>query len=468
MTDSIAKRLFFHWYKYWHWYVFAFCIIIYLLVIVLTFNTGYSWDESIYLLHTNMFLGRSSSFNELGFRPVLLSILLMPFYEISSNLIFLRVLMIIFSILLIFALFLLLKKLFDFKISLLLVALFIISPVFIGVGQYVLTDLIVLLFVIPGMYFAYNYYYTEKKVSLMFASILFGFAFLTRFFYGSFLIFLILLILVKYRSIKIFLLELLTSVLPFFLVIFPYLLFSKYVFGGFFTTLRNGQILVSFYDAPWYNYFGYILAYWPLLFLFGCLGLYFLYKRRLDYKTKFYFMILLLSIIQFLYFCFTPHKESRYAIPLVFNLLFIAGFGLAHWFRTYSAKVKQKVLKILFFTMIIFGIFVIILFAIYYIPLEQKEVKNMLPINYLQDINEKGTIYVNTDVPQYIYLFPNNKVVNIYWYNLNDKNYDSLFTDNGVIVDNIWAKKLDLNFLNGHIRVLKEFSPYILYEVNVK
>lgn len=468
MTDSIVKRLFFHWYMNWYWYIFAFIILIFVLVAIFTLNIGYSWDESIYLLHTDILSGRDSSFNEFAFRPILFSIILIPFYQISDNLIFLRIIMICFSLLVLFCLFLLFSELFSFKIAIILTALFSISPWVAGISQYILTDIFVLLFIIPGIYFSYKYYNSEDTKHLIYASILFGFAFLTRFFYGSFLILLILILIAKYESIKKLAIGLIFAILPFIIVILPYLIYSKYVFGGFLTTVKNGQLLVSFNDAPWYIYFQYLPEYWFLLIIAVIFGVYYLYKRRSNYLAKFYILIAILFVFHFIYFSLTPHKEPRYAIPLAFDLLFIAGFGIAYWFRTKSAKIKQFVLKIVLFILLASGILILFGFFNYYVPLEERQSVNMLPINYITDLNVVGTIYTNTDVPQYIYLFPENKVVNLYWYNLNDLNYNNLFTDNGILVDNTLAKKLDLNFLDGNLKVLKEFSPYTIYEVKVK
>ena len=468
MTNSLYKQLFFHLHNNWQWYVAILCVIIYLLIIIFTFNTGYGWDESIYLLHTDIFSGRQSDFNEFNFRPILFSIVLMPFYNLSSNLIFLRIIMILFSIFILILLFFLLKKLFGSKIAILLVSFFCLSPIFVGTSQYILTDIIVLLFVVPGVYFAYKYFCESKRTDLLFSSIFFGFAFLTRFFYGSFLLLLLLFMLFKYRSIKQFIIDLFFAFVPFLVIIFPYLLFSKYLFGGFLTTLKVGQILVSFYDNPWYVYFSYFFEYWQLLFLAAIIGIYFLYKRKEDHKTRFFFAFLILFIIQLVYFCLTPHKEPMYAIPLAFDILFLAGFGITNWVNSYSAKTKKIIIKLCLIIILIIIIFALYFFATKYISFENNVSQNMLPINYLKDTNFVGTIYTNTDVPQYIYLFPNNKIVNIYWYNLNDKNYEGLFIDNGVLVTNIWAKPLDLNFLNGKISILKEFSPYVLYDVNVK
>jgi len=467
MDKSVFSSLFEHWYKYWYWYIFGFCLIIFILVITLTFNLGYSWDESVYLVHTAIFSGKTYAFNEFGFRPVFISIILIPFYAISHNLIFLRIIMILFSIIFLFILFLLLKRLFDFKLALVLTAIFGVSPLFVTISQYILTDILGLIFVVLGLYFSHKYYEDDKRTSLIFASVFIALAFLTRFFYGSFLIFLFILILFKYKSFKSLLLDLVYMTAPFLVIISPYLIFSKIVYGGFLTTLKNGQILVSHYDNPWYVYFIYLFNYWGLFFLGAILGVYYLFRRIKNKKYGFYISFLILFIFQLVYLAMTPHKEPRYSIPLAFDLVFIAGFGIYLWFKNHSDKIKKIAITIVFFLFLILVVITIHFYANNYFTKVWQTPKHMLPINYLKDINAQGTIYVNTDVPQYIYLFPHNYVANVCWYNLNDKNYETLFVKSGYLVTNIWAKPLDLNFLGNKIKLIKDLPPYKVYQVKL-
>ena len=73
---------------YWYYYLLGLAIIIFLTYQIFYFNVGYGWDESVYLKHIDIFLGQDASFNEFAFRPISISLILIPFYLISKNIAF--------------------------------------------------------------------------------------------------------------------------------------------------------------------------------------------------------------------------------------------------------------------------------------------------------------------------------------------------------------------------------------------
>ena len=69
-------------------------------------------------------------------------------------------------------------------------------------------------------------------------------------------------------------------------------------------------------------------------------------------------------------------------------------------------------------------------------------------------------------MPQYFYLFNNNEVINLYYYNLNNLNYKVLFDEQGIFVYNTY-NVMDLNNLPVTLVPIKEIFPYIIYDVKI-
>jgi len=472
------------WNKYWYFYILGLAVLFFLIYFVFYLNWGYGWDESVYLVHTDIFLGRQSIFNELAFRPITISLFIIPFYLISKNIAFLHVVMLFCFCFAMFLLFVLLKKLFNSKVASVMVALFCISPLILSTCQFVLTDIFVFVFIIPAIYFSYLFYDSKKSKFIIFASILFALAFLTRFLCGIFILVILLVILLDFRfkwlDIKLFCYRVFLCIITFVVIISPYFIFVKLRFGDFLHTIVAGRLLVNFYDAPWYVYITNIITLWPVFLIFGLVGVYYLYKSKFfmafndklkNYNLeKFVFVLFIVFILQFIYLGITPHKEPRYTISLILPFSIVGAYGCYKFLAFLKVQSQRKIVllkKLLLFCFglaIVLGSVVFITFCVKY-PTDNFNV-GMKPIDYLQNNDFNGKLYVNSDVPQYFYLFNNNEVINLYYYNLNNLNYKVLFDEQGIFVYNTY-NVMDLNNLPVTLVPIKEIFPYIIYDVKI-
>ena len=478
LFDSFLRS----WNRSWYFYLLFFSIAIFIIYFIFYLNCGYGWDESVYLMHTDIFLGRLSDFNELAFRPIILSLVIVPFYLISNNIFFLHCTMLLFFCFSMLILFLLFKKIFSLEVASIISALFFISPLVFYTAQFVLTDLFVFIFIIPGIYFSYLFYESKKNKFIVFASLFFALAFLTRFFCGSFILVILLTIILHFKfdweSVKITCYRLILFFISFLIFVSPYFIFVKLKFGSILHTFVSGKLLVSAYNVPWHNYLVYLAGLWPaFLFLFIC-GLYFLYKSGIftNFKKfnnssieKFICIFILLFVFQFIYLSITPHKEPRYTIPLALTLSFICGYGLYQLLIYLKTVLKNKIILLkkcfhVFFCIMLIGLMVVFVFYIIH-PVNRLNL-DMEPINYLKNYDFNGKLYVNSDVPQYFYLF-DKEVVNIYYYYINNLDYVSQFDESGIFVYNT-NSQMDLNNLAVELIPIKELFPYVIYEVNLK
>ena len=185
--------------------------------------------------------------------------------------------------------FFLYAKIFNKKVASVIVSLFLCSSWIITTAQFILTDLFVFLFIIPGIYFSYIIL-LKKYGSIVLASVFFALAFLTRFFCGSFILILIFLILLDFKFnwslVKTTMFRLLILILTFGVVVAPYFIFVKQRFGSYLYTMKAGNLLVNLYDGQWYIYLKDFVIFWPFFVILFALGIYFLYKNIFSQKNK--------------------------------------------------------------------------------------------------------------------------------------------------------------------------------------
>ena len=78
--------------------LFSFVAIFYgVITLIFPLHLNVHWDQCVYLLHAKFFAGYEIGYNELSFRPILLSLLSAPLWKISNNLLFFKSLSILFS-----------------------------------------------------------------------------------------------------------------------------------------------------------------------------------------------------------------------------------------------------------------------------------------------------------------------------------------------------------------------------------
>ena len=321
------------------------------------FDTSYViWDESIYLLHGELYAGINVGYEETFLRPPLLPFLLSPFallsyesYEMIS-----KIFMILLNSLIVIPVYLLARRI-NKKAGLLTALLIALIPVSIINSRYVLTDhpgaiLALLSFV---LFFSGT---KDKKPALVYAGTFFlGLAILMKF--TNMLVFLLILplyyILLSKKRIK----EVVLTSVIFILTVAPYAIYNTIKFKNPIYPITRAFHVVSENDPIKLDFLFYIFndMFGPVLLVLTIAGIYFFAKQGvlLERKKddKIFNSILLFAFFSvFAYFVFIAGRGTAKPTGIEWEIerfaLLLIPFALsfcAHAIIELSSKIPKRI-----------------------------------------------------------------------------------------------------------------------------
>jgi len=360
------------------------------------------WDEAVYAnigydLSKNPFdysLKNASwgdyipddSWPHLGFRPPLLPYMISILYFFKLDFL-INFLMPIIGALSVIVLYFLAKKLFNTKIALLSSLFFALLPIQVFYSSRIMNDVLATFFILITFYcFWKGFEETNNKYKVLFG-IFFALSLLSKYTALWLIPVFLLYFIIRDKSFK-FLADRFFwySVLSFFIILIPWLIYGFFEYGNIFGAFLHGFISAPYWGGiqDWYFFFQY---FWRIFSVLGIVFIgsliYAVYKK--DYSRQ--NILILIWIFVFLAAAsFMPHKEERFILPLIPGLIVLSAYGLT--------KIK-KYFKI-------FGIIILILlcfsllhnFQYYYSKSHNIDSECFLEtLNYLDSLNSSYKTY---------------------------------------------------------------------------
>jgi len=208
---------------------------------------------------------------------------------------------------------------------------------------HILTDFIVLTFMLIAFYFFLN-----KKYFL--TGLFCGIAITLRFPSGLLLLIFGLFLITK--DLKTTIKNGLKLLLGALIFIAPYLTFNKLMFNSFFQPIINAQLIVAqggsnFFNGAWFFIKVLFTQNLIILFLIGFVFMV-IYKKI---KNKDYLLLITICILYFIYFSQLPHYEDRYILLLIPFGAIISGITVSHILIKYNTLKKH--IHLIFFILLI-------------------------------------------------------------------------------------------------------------------
>ncbi|MFC1666158.1 ArnT family glycosyltransferase [Nanoarchaeota archaeon] len=387
------------------------------------------WDETVYLQHAEIMFSGRTNFSELAFRPPLLSIFFFLGFFIKHSVVIASIITAFLGVLVPVVIFLIGKKIYDFKVGLIGALISGFLPFLIRNSNYLLTDIPVIAFMGFSFYFAL---FKGKKNFLFLSGIFFGLAVLMKF--TAILLFLIIIVYLffnkeSWKNLFIFCFGIS-------LILIPYFIWCFFQFGNPLNPFIVGPSLVAdkneslfFYFSNFIEAFNYIVG---IGLIFWIINLIINLKRKKKIFLKEEYFLLFWIFLFLIYLTKVPHKELRYILPITIPIILLASRG---WILVVDFFKKYKIIFL-----IIFLIYLVFLInpRIDYIKqtgfIDYEITDEIRVANYLKEINYSGTIYSNQRWPVLAYytnlktipLFPNNEEI----YNL----LPDLINDSGFVI----------------------------------
>jgi hypothetical protein len=350
-------------------------------------NSLLSWDQTLYFLHAKYFGGQAIGYNELNFRPILLSLLLSPFTKIISNVYFYKIIGPLFGVLLIFYSYLLAQKFLTRTWSLLAIVLIASNGVLQYESKFLLTDIPSASLLVAGTYYLF---FANSHKSFLLSGLFLSGSILMR--YGNLYYFLVLLIYLFWncnlRNIVYFLLGSLTLLLPHQLYFyFEYNTFVDNFVIARFEGVRNAQY-------SWLKVLQIFTFLGPLSFILLVLSI-----------IKSPVWKLLIIVITGLVFVPFNQDNSRFLIPiLTFSVIMILTFVSAQ---------KKNVIKLLIVLIVFESLLLVFYWRSKILPTNERNLTNVeLTSQYItNEINDINRIITNYYYPDFA--LHTNKIINV-------------------------------------------------------
>ena len=351
--------------------IIALAIIIRLYYFKLTYNQPIWWDEGEY-----MNMAKAMAFNRdyifLPVRPIFFSLISAIFFKISNTEFLPRVLMLILSILSVYAVYLLGKETYGKKAGLLASLFMSIFYLNLFFTYRFLVDLPSLTFFTLSAFFFYRYFRDNNKKMLYYGAVIIGIGTLFRLTTATFLFAAALFVLITEQFKFIKKKEVWIAALIFILILTPYIIWGYGQFNGFVITLAgkynapaegtflpNGIANLKSYLSLFPNYLS-----WPFLiiFIFGLLLMYklilafdlLLKGEKLSLKRDLYiFLLFLIPILAASFSIGSAHIENRYIINAFPAIFIIASVAILSLYSIIS-KHSKAFAVILLITFIVF------------------------------------------------------------------------------------------------------------------
>jgi len=289
------------------------------------------WDEGIYINNAKYIysLGENSIYENI--RPPLLPLIIGLAIPLGLDIvIFSKIFLFLCFILALVFIYLISEKL-KKDSGIFSTAIFFTSSLILFVLPHILTDFIVLTFMLIAFYF-----YISKKY--FWSGLFCGISVLFRFPAGIFLIILGLMLIEK--DIKKTIKKGLYFGLGALIFILPYLISNKMFFDSFFKPIINAQLIVAQGSLNLFSgafFFIKVLLSQNLILLFIIIFIILLIKKKI--KIEYGYLLLIICAIYFIYFSQLPHYEDRYILLLIPFGAIISGI-VCSYFINLKKKLK--------------------------------------------------------------------------------------------------------------------------------
>ncbi len=313
----------------------------------------YYWDELVYLQHAEILSGnKADNYNELDFRPPLLSIMVSGAYVFWHNPLIGNILVSLMASFSVLIIYLAGKDIFDQKTGLIAAILLAFWPLHIYFSKTLLVHTTAMFFALLFLFFLKKGEDKGNEWFFCLAGIFIGFAILARFTY---------LILIPVAGIGFLLFrkrydikKIIFGAAGFLAVILPYLSWAYIRFNDPLYTFKTASLIVSWSTKqPWYFYLANL---WVFLGLTGVIGICSWIFFRLKDKKISKEEILLLSwiFLPFIYLSFKlTHKEVRFLIVALAPVVLISAYGI----KRLLESIKNKILVFVLLIIIILPLF---------------------------------------------------------------------------------------------------------------
>ena len=307
-------------------------------------NADLWWDSSVYLGMGKYIysLGEVGLYEES--RPLVWPLILGFFWKLGLDAIFLgRLTVLIFGIGTIIYTYLIAYELFNKRTALLSSFLLAFSPTFFLFNSIMFSEIPSAFFVMLGLYF-----FIKRRYNL--AGLVFGIAFMTRFFQIFFVAAIYLFLIYSVYRKKATSRQFLFSMLSFFIPVTPFLILNLMLFSNPFYPFILQAWMTKFtgwiFYQPFSSYFANLLEE-NILVLFSILGMFFIFKKEKGIKL----IVPITFLFAFLPYNFEQHKEMRFLISVLPLLYILTSCGIIK-FSNYFGKYE----KIAFFIILSAGI----------------------------------------------------------------------------------------------------------------
>ncbi|MFA6022851.1 MAG: glycosyltransferase family 39 protein [Candidatus Pacearchaeota archaeon] len=327
--------------------LFIAIIILFFIISIFPIRIYHWWDETVYLQNAEVLFSGRTNYDEFSFRPPLLSILFAGIFFIWHSPIAASILTTTLCILAPIFIFLIGKKLYNFKTGIIAGLIVCFAPFIVFNSNFLLTDIPAMSFIAISFYFALLH---EKKMFPLLSGIFLSLATLMKF--TSILLGLV--ILAYFIINKVNIKKILLFILGAGLVILPYFIWAQLSFGNFLSPIIQGSLMVSDKNEGNMFYLQNISNAFTILPIIGILIL-ILFRiftiNQKKYKNWKIDLILIFWIVIFLiYLTITPHKELRYLFPITIPLIILGANGLS----SLLDKLKSKYQIIISLILILF------------------------------------------------------------------------------------------------------------------
>ncbi len=466
-------------------------------------RTAFWWDETVYLQNAEVIHSGKVNYNELQFRPPLLSILFAGAYIFYHNILSAEIIVALLASMGTLFMFFIGKELYGNKTGLIAAILFAFSPFLVENAHYIMTDVPAAALIACALYLMIIALKKDNWIYYALSGFVFSLSVLMKF--TSIVILFIIPLYFLVQRIRIS--KGYPLVAGFLIGITPYLIWAQITKGFFLKPFLLAQNMVAdtnehlfFYFNNFFSIFPYIVGVGLLVFVITGIIIHrnknkskksnhenntnSIYKTNSSYNNNkivnkhnginnkninadnIFFVIWILVFLA--YITLTNHKELRYAIPLTIPLLLLASTGLVSLTET-----KNR-----FRNYVILGIIAIIVVLSIYSSFEKistpfqntYSTEEMQVSQYIKSEYPTNTIiYSNDNYPVFAY-YTGMRVIKLEhqdetFYNT----YKSEMKYDGLLIIYKDKKQPTSNWLGNNTKfaLKKEFQTALLYEYKI-
>ncbi|NQU78388.1 glycosyltransferase family 39 protein [Candidatus Woesearchaeota archaeon] len=451
---------------------------------VVPLQTAHWWDETVYLQNAEVIYSGADNYDELNFRPPLLSVIFAIAFLIKHHVFTASIVVALLATLAPIFTFLIGRELYGRKTGLIAGIMMAFTPFIVENSRFIMTDVTSLSFICMGVYFLIIGSKSKENYQFILSGLFFSFAVLTRF--TSLIILFI--IPVYFLVQKIRWKDALPIGIGFGFGIVPYLVWSQITQGNFLKPFIVAQWMVTGANTTMFFYFSNFLKAYSFVVLFGliiwAISTLLLFrvstlkksrkliiatrirlKKHLD-KVDLVFLIWVLVFLAYMTFL-VAHKELRYILPIALPVIILSARGISY-ITGFNNKTVRHIALIL---VILLGIGS---FAPSFSTLSQPLVntyqsEEMLASKFIREnYSEDSVIHTNHNYPVFAY-YTKMKILKL---EERDNTFYTVFPGNmeedGLLIIYNGTKHPTKEWVdnNRHFRFVKEFQNIVIYEYN--